>query len=85
MDDPHHLEPGYRVFLDDEPARILRDDGDTLVAVAEQDNRRVARIRKPEKKGIFQIPLPWTGWWVGGGEVTARRDNSDPVTARASR
>ena len=60
MKDPHYLEPGHRVFLDGVPARVLRDDGDTLV-VAEHDNRRVARIRKP-KESIFRIPLPWTGW-----------------------
>jgi len=80
MKDPHHLEPGFRVFLDDEPARVLRDDGDTLVAVAERDHRRVARIRKPTKTRTFQIPLPWQGWWVGGGEVKIRRDNDDRLT-----
>jgi len=85
MTDPYHLEPGFRVFLDEEPARILRDDGDTLVAVAERDNRAVARIRKPVKRSTFQIPLPWTGWWVGGGEFTTRRDDSDRIIVLASR
>lgn len=81
----YHLEPGFRVFLDDVPARVLRDDGDTLVAVAEHDNRAVARIRKPPTTRIFQIPLPWKGWWVGGAEFTTRRDNTDRVTRLATR
>jgi len=82
---PYHLEPGFRVFLDDVPARVLRDDGDTLVAVAEHDNRAVARIRKPSKTGgIFQIPVPWQAWWVGGGEIPVRRDNTDRVTRMAT-
>lgn len=81
----YHLEPGYRVFLGDVPARVLVDHGDTLLAVAEHDNRAVARIRKPKVTRMFQIGLPWKGWWVGGAEFTTRRDDSDRVTRLATR
>lgn len=81
--DAYYLAVGFRVFLDGVPARILRDDGDTLVAVAEHDHRRVARVRKPEKRRFFQLPVPWQAWWVGEGEVKVRRDNEDCVTAAA--